>query len=73
MRLDQVPADAPSLSFGNSVYSIKFETRESSPIFGHRYSFFLQDAVEDVPEYIVRWDHFVQCVHLPFLNVSTTY
>jgi mRNA (guanine-N7-)-methyltransferase len=72
-RLDQIPADAPSLSFGNSVYSIKFESRESSPLFGHRYSFFLQDAVEDVPEYVVRWDHFVQCVHIPFLNVSTTH
>jgi len=70
-RLDQIPGDAPSLSFGNPVYSIKFESRESSPTFGHRYSFFLQDAVEDVPEYVVRWDHFVQCVHISFLNFST--
>jgi len=59
-RLDQIPADAPELSFGNSVYSIKFESRESRPLYGHRYSFFLQDAVEDVPEYVVHWDHFVQ-------------
>ena len=66
-RLDQVPADAPGLSFGNSVYSIKFETRDSRPSYGHRYSFFLQDAVEDVPEYIVRWEHFVRCVHTPSL------
>ncbi len=71
MRLDQISADAPTLSFGNSVYSIKFESREPRPLFGHRYSFFLQDAVEDVPEYIVRWEHFVQCVHTPSLNVST--
>lgn len=73
MRLGQIPADAPSLSFGNSVYSIKFETREPSPLFGHRYSFFLQDAVEDVPEYVVRWDYFVQCVHISSLNLSTTH
>jgi mRNA (guanine-N7-)-methyltransferase len=70
-RLDQMPADAPGLSFGNSVYSIKFESREPRPLYGHRYSFFLQDAVEDVPEYLVHWEHFAQCVHTPSLNVST--
>ena len=59
-RLDQIPADSPELSFGNSVYSIKFESREPRPLYGHRYSFFLQDAVEDVPEYVVHWDAFVQ-------------
>ncbi|KAH9977278.1 mRNA capping enzyme-domain-containing protein [Lactifluus volemus] len=60
MRLDQVPANASDLSFGNSVYSIKFETSDPRPLYGHRYSFFLQDAVEDIPEYIVRWDPFVK-------------
>jgi len=60
MRLDQIPADTPGLSYGNSVYSIKFETRDSRPLYGHRYSFFLQDAVEDVPEYIVRWENFIR-------------
>lgn len=63
MRLDQIPTDAPDLSFGNPVYSIKFESREPRPLYGHRYSFFLQDAVEDVPEYVVHWEAFVQCVH----------
>jgi len=60
MRLDQIPAEASDLSFGNSVYSIKFESRESQPLYGHRYSFFLQDAVEDVLEYVVHWESFVQ-------------
>jgi len=64
MRLDQIPADAPELSFGNSVYSIRFETRDPRPLYGHRYSFFLQEAVEDVPEYVVHWDHFVRYVHI---------
>jgi len=59
-RLDQIPVDARDLSFGNSVYSIKFESRQPRPLYGHRYSFFLQDAVDDVPEYIVHWDSFVQ-------------
>ncbi|THH09356.1 hypothetical protein EW145_g2067 [Phellinidium pouzarii] len=61
-RLDSLPPDRdPSdLSFGNAVYRIKFDTRDRRPVFGFRYSFFLQDAVEDVPEYIVQWDNFVQ-------------
>jgi mRNA (guanine-N7-)-methyltransferase len=72
-RLDQIPANAPDLSFGNSVYSIKFESREPRPLYGHRYSFFLQDAVEDIPEYVVHWNAFVQCVHTRSHNVSITH
>jgi len=52
--------DRDDLSFGNSVYKITFEKRDDKPVFGHKYWFFLQDAVENVPEYIVRWDNFVQ-------------
>ncbi|KAI5124500.1 hypothetical protein M0805_003025 [Coniferiporia weirii] len=61
-RLDAIPPDRdPSdLSFGNAVYRIKFDNRNRSSMFGIRYSFFLQDAVEDVPEYIVQWDNFIQ-------------
>ncbi|TFY79302.1 hypothetical protein EWM64_g4714 [Hericium alpestre] len=61
-RLDALPPDTPSsdLSFGNSIYKIRFEDRTNRPLFGHRYWFFLRDAVEDVPEYIVQWDNFVQ-------------
>jgi len=36
-------------------------------VFGHRYWFFLKDAVEDVPEYLVHWESFVQCVWPFFL------
>jgi mRNA (guanine-N7-)-methyltransferase len=28
-------------------------------MYGHQYRFFLTDAVEDVPEYVVNWDNFV--------------
>lgn len=59
-NLDDLPASAEDLTFGNSVYKIRFENRKHRPVFGHKYWFFLQDAVEDVPEYIVHWDHFVQ-------------
>ncbi|KAH7916010.1 guanine-N(7)-methyltransferase domain-containing protein [Hygrophoropsis aurantiaca] len=59
-RLDALPPDVEELSFGNSVYKIRFEDRHSRPLFGHRYYFYLEDAVENVPEYIVQWDNFVQ-------------
>lgn len=60
-RLDALPKDAKDLSFGNSVYTIRFESRAEHP-FGHRYWFFLKDAVDDVPEYIVHWQNFVKSV-----------
>lgn len=48
------------LEFGNAVYKIKFDSKDSTPRFGHRYTFFLQDAVEEVPEWVVYWDLFVE-------------
>ena len=48
------------LHFGNPIYNIKFDSADCTPRFGHRYTFFLQDAVEEVPEYIVYWDKFVE-------------
>lgn len=47
------------LTFGNEVYKITFDSQDTTPRFGHRYTFFLQDAVEEVPEYIVYWDMFI--------------
>lgn len=44
------------------MYKIQFDEREKQPMFGHKYWFFLQDAVENVPEYIVRWSNFVEYV-----------
>ncbi|KAK9324665.1 mRNA capping enzyme-domain-containing protein [Lipomyces orientalis] len=49
--------------WGNSVYSVRFYSDPPrngifrSP-FGQRYSFFLEDAVEDVPEYVVPFEIF---------------
>ena len=64
-ELDALPPDTDDLTFGNNVYQIRFEQREPRPIFGHKYWFFLKDAVEDVPEYVVHWDNFVECaLHL---------
>ena len=33
-------------------------------VYGHAYRFFLEDAVEDVPEYLVHWDNFESYVIL---------
>ena len=71
-RLDELPADAEELSFGNSIYKIQFEQREQQPLFGHKYWFYLQDAVENVPEYVVHWDNFVQCVVSPQVQLFVT-
>ncbi|KAL7283075.1 hypothetical protein ACG7TL_002499 [Trametes sanguinea] len=59
-QLDALPPDTQDLSWGNNVYRIRFEDRRSRPIFGHRYWFYLKDAVDDVPEYVVHWENFVQ-------------
>lgn len=62
---------ANPLVFGNSVYSVKFDAREHDSMYGHRYTFYLQDAVEEVPEYVVYWDNFVACVSVrPFPVIS---
>lgn len=57
--------DGEPLEFGNACYDIKFDFRDEFPIYGHRYSFYLQDAVEDVPEYLVEWDNFERWVPWP--------
>ncbi|TNY23598.1 mRNA capping enzyme-domain-containing protein [Rhodotorula diobovata] len=58
-HLSDPPDPANPLVFGNAVYSVKFDEREWPSAYGHRYTFFLQDAVEEVPEYVVYWDNFV--------------
>ncbi|KAG8731161.1 mRNA cap guanine-N7 methyltransferase [Ceratobasidium sp. 428] len=55
-KLNQLGPD--ELSFGNPVYRIRFDSKREQPLYGHRYWFYLRDAVEDVPEYVVRWDEF---------------
>lgn len=57
-RLKELPPDANPLAFGNEVYRIVFDDRSKFPAFGYRYTFYLTDAVEDVPEYVVQWDAF---------------
>jgi len=56
-RLNDVPPDSAELSWGNNVYKITFNDRTRKQ-YGQRYSFYLKDAVEDVPEFVVHWDEF---------------
>ncbi|CAD6576057.1 MAG: mRNA cap guanine-N7 methyltransferase [Tremellales sp. Tagirdzhanova-0007] len=58
-RLNLLPEDDQELRFGNSCYYVQFAERRHKGIYGHQYRFFLSDAVEDVPEYLVNWDNFV--------------
>lgn len=44
------------------MYKIRFEKRTHQGVYGHKYWFYLKDAVDDVPEYVVHWDHFVKYV-----------
>ncbi|EDR01154.1 uncharacterized protein LACBIDRAFT_312491 [Laccaria bicolor S238N-H82] len=40
------------------VYRIRFENQDLKPMFGRNYWFLLQDAAENVPEYVARWENF---------------
>lgn len=55
-RLDALPQG--ELEFGNSKYHVIFEQREKKKPFGDKYTFFLDDAVDEVPEYVVDWAQF---------------
>lgn len=57
---DQQPAVA---EWGNSIYQVRFpgDTPPDGifrPPYGWKYSYFLEEAVEEVPEYVVPWEAF---------------
>ncbi|CAK7267636.1 mRNA cap guanine-N7 methyltransferase [Sporothrix epigloea] len=52
-----------SVEWGNSIYRVRFPGDTPAdgvfrPPFGWKYSFFLNEAVEEVPEYVVPWHAF---------------
>ncbi|KAL2755607.1 hypothetical protein ACRALDRAFT_2104962 [Sodiomyces alcalophilus JCM 7366] len=69
--------------WGNQIYRVRFpgKTPEDGifrPAFGWKYNFFLHEAVEEVPEYVVPWEAFRALAedynlemqyHKPFLEV----
>ncbi|KHJ33461.1 putative mrna cap guanine-n7 methyltransferase [Erysiphe necator] len=70
-------------SWGNGIYKVRFpgETPEDGifrPPYGWKYSFYLHEAVEEVPEYVVPWEMFRAIAedfnlemqyHKPFLDI----
>jgi len=51
---------AEGLSFGNSIFSVRFEQKEEFPMFGGKYYFTLEEAVGNVPEYLVHFPTLVK-------------
>lgn len=50
-------------SWGNDIYRVRFSGKTPAdgifrPPFGWKYNFFLHEAVEEVPEYVVPWEAF---------------
>ncbi|MCJ1404095.1 mRNA cap guanine-N7 methyltransferase [Xylographa trunciseda] len=55
--------DSAVPEWGNSIYRVRFpgKTPEDGifrPPFGWKYSYFMEEAVEEVPEYVVPWEAF---------------
>ncbi len=60
---DGAKKEQPTAEWGNSIYRVRFpgETPADGifrPPFGWKYNFFLNEAVEEVPEYVVPWPAF---------------
>ncbi|KAF2398944.1 guanine-N(7)-methyltransferase [Trichodelitschia bisporula] len=56
------PPDEP-IKWGNSIYRVEFPGKTPAdgifrPPFGWKYFYFLEEAVEQVPEYVVPWEAF---------------
>lgn len=56
-------AEAEGFEWGNSIYRVKFPSKTPPdgtfrPPFGWKYFYFLEEAVEEVPEYVVPWEAF---------------
>ncbi|KAI5301224.1 mRNA cap guanine-N7 methyltransferase, partial [Ascosphaera pollenicola] len=59
----EVDEVSPIAEWGNKIYHVRFpgETPEDGifrPPFGWKYSYFLEEAVEEIPEYVVPWEAF---------------
>ena len=53
----------PPFVTGNEYYRVTFAERPAEmPTYGFKYSFWLLDAVDNVPEYVVHWAAFEKCV-----------
>ena len=58
-----VPTPPSAAEWGNSIYRVRFPGPTPKdgvfrPPFGWKYSYFMEEAVEEVPEYVVPWEAF---------------
>lgn len=62
--LARLHEDEHAVSFGNECYRIEFDQRiePGEKPFGNRYHFWLLDAVDNVPEFVVDWAAFTRYV-----------
>ncbi|PVU85361.1 hypothetical protein BB560_007047 [Smittium megazygosporum] len=51
-------ASVEGTKFGNSIYSVDFEKKESDEVFGRKYVYSLVDAIDSCPEYLVHFPTF---------------
>jgi len=54
--VERVQVAPDRLKFGNQFYSVQFEEAGKFPLFGAKYTFHLEDAVESVPEFLVHFE-----------------
>ena len=72
--------DEEGFGWGNSLYRVRFPGKTPDngifrPPFGWKYSYYMEEAVEGVPEYVVPWEAFRASVHPathPSLNPRLT-
>ncbi|KAI9777036.1 MAG: mRNA cap guanine-N7 methyltransferase [Peltula sp. TS41687] len=62
-KSEETTEESPALEWGNSIYRVRFpgKTPEDGifrPPYGWKYSYFMREAVEGVPEYVVPWEAF---------------
>ncbi|SCU84025.1 LAME_0C07866g1_1 [Lachancea meyersii CBS 8951] len=62
-KLNKFPKDVEKPSWGNSIYKVTFENNdyqkndnEFSPPFGQMYTYWLEDAIDNVPEYVIPFE-----------------
>ena len=58
--LSLIPDDAEELLISNPYFRILFTEREHKSAYGHSYVFYLEDAIDNCLEYVVRWPEFVE-------------
>ncbi|KAL4792041.1 mRNA capping enzyme-domain-containing protein [Aspergillus venezuelensis] len=59
----EVEDDVKKAEWGNSIYRVRFPSATPEdgvfrPPFGWKYSYFMEEAVEEIPEYVVPWEAF---------------